>query len=425
MSRESQHTRNYRIRGGTNVFRRIAAFRSIEFSRAIARTFPEKEITVPGASELGSMLQILKDLRSLKCFDYRDKIWTIIILANDYDVRTLPVDYQSPWESVYTKVCRWLCNRHRNLSFLQLVETKARKMQRGTDQNRPQGLPSWVPLFHVEPHFLNTFYLPRHIVRPKRSKIYYAGGSSQVICEEIATSETVFKCKGLKIGVITVLSYPAGNLENVGTGIGERVLHGGEWQALARTHCTPHDIYQPTKENVDLAFERLRTGDLFPENARRSRESVPTDLPQPSNFAVAYADLSSGSDQIFIDGDVSDIGNHIIRATTRRRMFITDTGYMGLTHQSNLVGDEIWVLMGADMPVTLHPVSTNTPGHCIGSECRTFEFRGESYVHGIMDGEALVGARWKEDPDCPEGTSWLDDLGQESWPFSTEEIALI
>lgn len=412
---ESQHSKNYRIRDGTLVFRRIA------YLRSIAQMSPVKSASIPGTSEIGSLLHLLSNLRSLGCSDERDKIWAIVNIANDYDDHTLPVDYKASWESVYTKACHWLRDRHSNLGFLQLVEIRARDMKDGRDQNRPKGLASWVPLFHIEPHSLNTLYSPRVTVRSKENKIYYASGSSRVTSQGTISPETVLKCRGIKIGVIKFLTNPAGNLMNAGTGIGERVLHGGEWQAAARSACAPHGIYQPTKENVDLAFERLRTGDLFPNPNRRFREAPPTNLPQPANFA--FATVGPGSDRKFIDGDVNDIGRSILCATTRRRMFITDTGYMGLTHRSNLRGDEIWVLMGADMPVILHPVSTETLDQ--PSQCRAFEFRGESYVHGIMDGEALIDARRREDTNCPEHTSWLEDLEEEPWPFPTEEIALI
>lgn len=223
---ESQLTRNYRLRDGTLVFRRIA------YLRSVAQMSPERLGNVPNASEIGSLLHLLSDLRSLRCFDKRDKIWTIISIAKDYDERTLPVDYHTPWQSIYTKVCHWLCDRHHNLGFLQLVETKGRNMQQGSDQNRPEGLPSWVPSFHIEPDFLNTLYLPRVVVRPKNNKVYYASGSSQVVSQGITAPELILKCRGLKIGVIKALTNPAGNLKNAGTGIGEPVP---SWWRVAST----------------------------------------------------------------------------------------------------------------------------------------------------------------------------------------------
>jgi len=164
------------------------------------------------------------------------------------------------------------------------------------------------------------------------------------------------------------------------------------------------------------------------------RKEPPSSLPQPSKFASTA--VSPGSDRRFIDGitrfidgDTSDVGSNILRATTRRRIFVTDTGYLGLTHRSNLVGDEVWVLMGADMPVTLHPIPTVMPDkprpETSYPDCPCFEFRGESYVHGIMDGEALVKARRETDLNCPADTRWLHDLAHEPWPFITQEINLL
>ncbi len=65
--------------------------------------------------------------------------------------------------------------------------------------------------------------------------------------------------------------------------------------------------------------------------------------------------------------------------------------------------------MGADIPVALrskglkqgdaHPVETEP----------TSEFRGESYVHGVMDGEALVMSRQQRErhEDVFVDKSWL------------------
>ena len=53
-----------------------------------------------------------------------------------------------------------------------------------------------------------------------------------------------------------------------------------------------------------------------------------------------------------------------------------------------------------------------------------FLFRGEAYVHGIMDGEALTKARQRADPGWTPTTGWLEELRNGSLPFDTEEIIL-
>ena len=59
-------------------------------------------------------------------------------------------------------------------------------------------------------------------------------------------------------------------------------------------------------------------------------------------------------------------------------------------------GDMICIIFGCSVPVVLRKVSTGGASH--------FEFIGECYVHGMMDGEALEGMK----PSYPYG-------GKKSW----------
>ncbi len=60
-----------------------------------------------------------------------------------------------------------------------------------------------------------------------------------------------------------------------------------------------------------------------------------------------------------------------------RRLMASTKGYIGLVPPCFQVGDKICVLFGCSVPVILRKVGD----HHI--------FIGESYVHGIMDGEAI------------------------------------
>ena len=57
--------------------------------------------------------------------------------------------------------------------------------------------------------------------------------------------------------------------------------------------------------------------------------------------------------------------------------FVTETGYIGLGHPETAVGDEVHLVQGSDTPFVLR----KTDGH--------YELIGETYVHGIMDGELV------------------------------------
>jgi hypothetical protein len=51
------------------------------------------------------------------------------------------------------------------------------------------------------------------------------------------------------------------------------------------------------------------------------------------------------------------------------------------------VGDEVWILAGADVPLILRPSASS------GEEYRLV---GEAYVHGIMQGEAVADVQDKD-----------------------------
>ena len=64
---------------------------------------------------------------------------------------------------------------------------------------------------------------------------------------------------------------------------------------------------------------------------------------------------------------------------TKRSIAITKRGYIGAIPQEAQLGDLVCVLFGCSVPVVLRKR--------IGEE---YQFVGECYIHGLMDGEALA-----------------------------------
>lgn len=62
-------------------------------------------------------------------------------------------------------------------------------------------------------------------------------------------------------------------------------------------------------------------------------------------------------------------------ATMERRLFFTGKGYIGLAPFTAQVGDKVCLLEGAQFPIILRPNGDY------------WVVVGESYIHGIMDGE--------------------------------------
>ncbi|KAJ8119345.1 hypothetical protein ONZ43_g3688 [Nemania bipapillata] len=72
---------------------------------------------------------------------------------------------------------------------------------------------------------------------------------------------------------------------------------------------------------------------------------------------------------------------HEIEAMKEPRVFTLANGYIGLFDGHPHLGDEVFVILGCALPVILRRTSTGE-----------YEVVGNCYVHGIMDGEALLGA---------------------------------
>lgn len=65
---------------------------------------------------------------------------------------------------------------------------------------------------------------------------------------------------------------------------------------------------------------------------------------------------------------------------------ITDTGSVGLAPATAKKGDFVTVLLGAPVPYVLRPREG-------GREGNEYTLIGESYVYGVMDGEAIAHIR--------------------------------
>ncbi|KAL8947678.1 MAG: hypothetical protein Q9222_006062 [Ikaeria aurantiellina] len=69
--------------------------------------------------------------------------------------------------------------------------------------------------------------------------------------------------------------------------------------------------------------------------------------------------------------------------TLRMRLFRTDEGLLGMGPRSTQAGDEAWILQGARVPFVLRPRGENGQ----------YQLIGQSYVHGMMQGEAIEAAQ--------------------------------
>lgn len=96
-----------------------------------------------------------------------------------------------------------------------------------------------------------------------KMKIFCASGNAKAPLyeeEELTLRLTVY---GIPVGTIVAHTEPSGNcVGNVA--LGARFLDGGAWETFARGCADDKGIYVTTGEAIDLAYQRLRMGDILP-----------------------------------------------------------------------------------------------------------------------------------------------------------------
>lgn len=142
--------------------------------------------------------------------------------------------------------------------------------------------------------------------------------------------------------------------------------------ALLELHRMPLSDRYVTGVSVKDAFWRTMIGDLI-TNERPIRKPQWYD--------------ERDFDQYLQDGTQSDLNDALYGMIPNHAFFITTNGYMGVGPPDAQPGDQVWIFEGDRLPFVIR--------NLVGSEMNEktkFSLIGDTYVHGIMNGEVL----WKE-----------------------------
>ncbi|CAM1507403.1 Fc.00g070440.m01.CDS01 [Cosmosporella sp. VM-42] len=80
-------------------------------------------------------------------------------------------------------------------------------------------------------------------------------------------------------------------------------------------------------------------------------------------------------------GFTNNWAQHLLRSYCERRFYITDTGFIGLGNHNMRDGDLVVAVFGLSVPCVLRPRGESPEDG--------YEFIGEAYCHGIMNGEVI------------------------------------
>ena len=289
--------------------------------------------------ELGmreSLYVMLVKTRQASATDPRDKLYAILELSQERFELDLRPDYRQDVEEVYTRLARTFITRSRSLYCLG-----------SAGLYRNPNIPSWVPDWSV-PYVPTPFPFIRDGNSIKNGQLYNACGN--------LTPEISFRRKGrqliargLRFDHIKVVSQPRNMKEYVSA-----------WKSWT----------QVTNPDASIYISGCSRLEAFGKTIRADVEDY---LPSQETSRRPYiGDLTSLTENPF-----KKFNNAIENTSMGRLVYTTGKRYMGIAPSYTKPGDSICILFGSQIPVVLREWGD-----------RWF-FVGQTYVHGIMDGQAV------------------------------------
>ncbi|KAK3335277.1 heterokaryon incompatibility protein-domain-containing protein [Cercophora scortea] len=309
------------------------------------------------------LLALLCQQRSCGASDPRDKVFALLSMV-EFDGGGLVADYVKTATRAYTETAAWLLDRV-GLGFLPCAGAGAGSGHEAV----PSDLPSWVPNWnhrHLEPWMigLSDIYYPLDACGQATGPVYellsHGDGDSSML-----------KVRGLLADAI-VMNSGTINIRN--------------------------------KDNSDLK--------AFVAECReyRRRLDAPVPLPKvrywwpktnevrlhPPDWASSEYGLPVKEPRRLSDNDLCD---YVTFFTVGRQLVMTEKGYFGVAPTVAQQGDIVTCFLGAKVPYVLRKKESNSDSR------PEFSLIGESYIYGLMEGEAFRGVDLSnihsEDPPSP------------------------
>ena len=358
--------------------------------------------------------------RGSKSTDPRDKVYALLgfnegFTAEKQSYRPIVPDYTKSVPQVYIEATQYLLNTSSNLSILSTVEDRVfRKLKT---------LPSWVPDYSV----------PFTTGIGRRGWSIYSASRTLKAEWQIKENGTVLSLNALLVDTIShvgvsslemnsapwrhheMLSIVADMDEYYINGqtkveafwrtlIGNLQLTGAAHSGLKIQYPAPDSLSKSFRHwllmDAAVAMSQVWREPDAPKDPASVCQAIKTTLDNLSNNdtsgLVPCADeinpLLKSVDPPELVGQDDGLRDQATAARPYlvslnenpcKRFFRTANGLMGVGPLSLGVGDSIWLVPGADVFFVLREIHGT----------KRFEFMGDAYVHGLMQGEALENTK--------------------------------
>jgi hypothetical protein len=397
-----------------------------------------------GSSNGMGLIALMAYMGDCQAADDRDRIYSLLGLAKDRELASR-LNYESSVENMYVKLVQSFVETYKSLDIICFAHLFNRRAVKSASHS---ALPSWVPDWrvHVEPfvvplmasqsaqaHIGNFRPVINPAIRERSDTLYAAAAKSP---PEIAFSDDfqVLTCKAILIDHIDGLG-------------GTSVTHRGYVQSTSpinipvKMEVKSEPVYS-IQRDLDQIFNLM---DDVTRSLVLDREDRYLSHPAPlGRFRKEFRDLCTAAidepkrvhpwfrnwfelnKSLYVRGYtletlmealcetdakvlvppkmtnlmgasetsfVSRLQDTKGGSRMARVLVTTDDGYVGMASHRTRKGDLICVLLGCNIPVVLRKRKEDKQSEELVEE--SYEFVGECYLHGFMNGEALSCGKFK------------------------------
>jgi hypothetical protein len=314
-----------------------------------------------------SLWNVVYETNDFKCTEPRDNLFSLLAIAGDVRSGTprdlLKVDYSSSIRKISINYCCWLLT----YDPFALICFRTVAGSHGCSRD----VPSWTP------NIVPATWLQRPDLRRPLSMLSYDSGRLDKTPRPIwnlISEDRILSIKGVITETITeVIPPPYVDITNPGW------LHFGRGHAVWLRNCynTVASQTADPKKLIDLMYIILTCGG----DKARSEDTRNWQFPSIETcqrwLDIIFDEHSGSEPNINADSELSAMTNSIVYVKWRQ-FCVTSEGRYGWVPEAARAGDKICVLPGGKVPLAISDCGN---GH--------YNLMGETYINGIMYGEAL------------------------------------